>query len=97
MGVKREECEKVLGKEQYQEIFQFFRSKLNSDTDLNEEDQNEIDQIVADKLDETRNPQVLYTLYKILHLEVEVDNCKDKAEALRSNIGQVGQQIMAQR
>ncbi|CAD8081737.1 unnamed protein product [Paramecium sonneborni] len=86
--IKRKECIQDLGQKLFEEVINFLRAKLNSQEELNDKDQEEIDDLIQNKLLNTKNPQIIYVIYKILHFEIEitksVDRIKDLSEQLNN-------------
>lgn len=39
--------------------------------------------MVQNKFLNQRNPQIIYTVYKILHFEIEIDKCIEKIKGLK--------------
>jgi NIMA (never in mitosis gene a)-related kinase len=72
------ECQKQLGTQNVDEIITFFRAKIKADDDLSEKDQNEIDEFITKKMrNNSRTGEVVYNIYKILHLEIELEKCRE--------------------
>ncbi|CAD8061824.1 unnamed protein product [Paramecium primaurelia] len=86
LQIKRKECIQDLGQRLFEEVINFLRTKLNSQEELNDKDQEEIDDLIQNKLLNTKNPQIIYVIYKILHFEIEITKCVDKIKDLSEQL-----------
>ncbi|CAK70029.1 unnamed protein product (macronuclear) [Paramecium tetraurelia] len=84
--IKRKECIQDLGQKLFEEVINFLRTKLNSQEELNDKDQEEIDDLIQNKLLNTKNPQIIYVIYKILHFEIEITKSVDKIKDLSEQL-----------
>ncbi|KRX10221.1 Protein kinase-like domain [Pseudocohnilembus persalinus] len=89
LDIKTAQCVKSLGEEKYNAILFFFRNKLNSDSELSNDDQEQIDEVIQKHVTEHNNPQLIFSIYKILHLEIEIEKQREK-------LGQLVKQISSQ-
>ncbi|CAK80352.1 unnamed protein product (macronuclear) [Paramecium tetraurelia] len=86
LQIKRKECIQDLGQRLFEEVINFLRAKLNSQEELNDRDQEEIDDLIQNKLLNTKNPQIIYVIYKILHFEIEITKSIDKIKDLSEQL-----------
>ncbi|CAD8161368.1 unnamed protein product [Paramecium pentaurelia] len=86
LQIKRKECIQDLGQRLFEEVINFLRTKLNSQEELNDKDQEEIDDLIQNKLLNTKNPQIIYVIYKILHFEIEITKSIDKIKDLSEQL-----------
>ncbi|CAD8150243.1 unnamed protein product [Paramecium octaurelia] len=86
LQIKRKECIQDLGQRLFEEVINFLRTKLNSQEELNDKDQEEIDDLIQNKLLNTKNPQIIYVIYKILHFEIEITKSVDKIKDLSEQL-----------
>lgn len=86
LDAKIGKCISQLGEQKYNEILGFFRKKLNIENDFTADDYNEIDEITMKNINQYNSAEVINTIYKILHLEIEVDKCKEQITSLAKYI-----------
>ena len=82
IGARKQNIIQQIGEELFYEFYELFKSKVTSEEELTEEDQNAIDEFVFSKLN-NENTLLIYDMYKLLHLETEQVKCQESIAALR--------------
>jgi hypothetical protein len=85
----------AIGQQNFNELYQLYRSKIHvrptqTEGELGDEEQEEIEAFVYSKLptehSDVRSRQLIYVMYKLLHLEIEIVDIQKAATALRFNL-----------
>jgi len=78
--IKSNKFIKALGDKAFQEIINFFKLKLESEDEINEDDQDEIENFLKGKLSPDLQVQVIYNIYRLLGLQIELQKCEEDRE-----------------
>lgn len=84
--IKSNKFIKALGDKAFQEIINFFKLKLESEDEINEDDQDEIENFLKGKLSPDLQVQVIYNIYRLLGLQIELQKCEEGIKKLQKHI-----------
>jgi len=84
--IKSNKYIKALGDKAFQEIINFFKIKLESEDEINEDDQDEIENFLKGKLSPELQVQVIYNIYRLLGLQIELQKCEEGIKQLQKYI-----------
>jgi hypothetical protein len=65
---------------------EFIKGRLNKEEVFTEKDEEEIEKEVEERLGRLSGPESQYALYKVLHLELELENVRRDIEELAHEI-----------
>ncbi|CAG9325927.1 unnamed protein product [Blepharisma stoltei] len=82
---KKKELIKKVGKSTYEEIYQYFKAKANEKSELTTQEEAAIEEFVSLKIS-SENIEVIYTMYKILHLEDELARFREESSQLQKKL-----------
>lgn len=74
---QKEEIIKNIGKKHFDEFYDFFKEKATGEGELTELEENAIEEFVYSKIS-VENTEVIFSMYKILHLEEELTKFRDE-------------------
>mmetsp|Transcript_24171 Transcript_24171/g.42950 ORF Transcript_24171/g.42950 Transcript_24171/m.42950 type:complete len:751 (-) Transcript_24171:32-2284(-) len=75
----------AIGQKNFNELYQLYKSKIHSESELGDDEQAEIEAFVYSKLP-TEHSDLIYVMYKLLHLEIELVDIQKSATAIRFSL-----------
>lgn len=74
-------CIEVLGSEKLSEMMRFLEKKIDAENEPSEGDITEFERLYSAQV-KNAPPQTIITMFKILHLNMEIKSCKSQIEEI---------------